>query len=199
MISSEEILAAKAGDPEAVAELMKKAEPIAERLRMRLRGATRNRERIDWAGLHQDVMLQVLRLLPRFRGTHGGQLVAWLQRIVNSRHQDGLRRTGQSLSNHKQVLRLDGVLNVLDLRATSPTPLDEAIAEESRAIVTTALAGLRTPMRSVLELRVIEKRAFADVARELDLLTANAAECLFRRALTRLEKALARLGTANDA
>lgn len=189
-ISSAEILAAKAGEPEARAALMEKVALIVDGMLLRLRKASRDRRQMDWAALHQDVLVQVLRLLPRFHGTDGGQLVAWLSRIVNSRHQDARRKPGAPGSRVAPVVPLDAVLDHLDLPDSALAPMDAASAEERRAVVARALAELPLQFRRVIELRMADGHSFEVVAEILGSPSANAAECCFRRALARVEAIL---------
>ncbi|MCC6785254.1 MAG: hypothetical protein IT457_20560 [Planctomycetes bacterium] len=189
-ISSAEILAAKAGEPEARAALMAKVALIADGMLRRLRKASRDRRQMDWAALHQDVLVQVIRLLPRLRGTDGGQLVAWIWRIANSRHQDARRRPGVPGSKEAPMLPLDAVLDRLDLTDSGLAPLEAASAAERCAVVARALAELPPRFRRVIELRMADGHSFEVVAEFLGLPSANAAECCFRRALARVEAIL---------
>lgn len=193
MISRQEIEAARLGDPSAREALMRKVEPIVANLLLPLRRGSRNRHWIDWEGLQQDVLSQVLRLLPSFRGQDGSCFLVWLSRIVHSRYHDTVRKRGAPASAAERVLSLDAALEAIELPDSAPSPLDAASNAEDGDVVTRAMAGLPPLCRRLIELRDWEKLPFELVAQRLGLGSAESARASHRRALVRLEAAIVAL------
>jgi RNA polymerase sigma factor (sigma-70 family) len=192
-ISREEIEAARRGDPSAREALMRKLEPIVANLLLPLRRGSGNLARIDWEGLQQDLLLELLKRLPSFRGQDGARLLAWLSRIVQSRYQDALRKRGSPGAASERPLSLDAAPEALELQDSAQSPLDAASSAEDAELVMRAMAGLPLPCRRLIELREWERLPFELVAERLGLGSAEAARAGHRRAMSRLEAAVGEL------
>lgn len=187
-IPRELLEAAKAGEGAAVGALLALAKPIAQRRLARLRRVGRRAVDLDWEGVLQDVLLHVLRCLPGFRGDDGGKFVVWLHRIATCRASDALRASGARVEGRLSVHCLDAEDGADDVAADEPSPLELAELVERRGVLERILEVLPELQRHALRLRYLEGRSFCDVGRQLGLPSANAAECLVRRAVLGLRE-----------
>lgn len=169
---------------------MRKLEPIVANLLLPLRRGSGNLARIDWEGLQQDLLLELLKRLPSFRGQDGARLLAWLSRIVQSRYQDALRKRGSPGAASERPLSLDAAPEALELQDSAQSPLDAASSAENAELVMRAMASLPLPSRRLIELREWERLPFELVAERLGLGSAEAARAGHRRARSRLEAAV---------
>lgn len=88
VISSAAIRAAVNGDAQAIGSLSAHLDAAAGRMLSRLRVRSPGGRQVERDELRQEVMLRVVRNLPRFVDGSGGQLIDWLCRIVRNCHAD---------------------------------------------------------------------------------------------------------------
>jgi RNA polymerase sigma-70 factor (ECF subfamily) len=151
------------------------------------------RSDVDAEDVTQDVLLQVVRKLPTFRGESA--FPTWLHRVT----------VNAALSHRRrQAVRQEHrLVNSLDACAEEPGPRRvlgpeaQVLSHETRQLIQQAIESLPPAYRAVFELADIEGRANADVAAHLGLSLA-AVKSRLHRARLMLRDALAPHFTGND-
>jgi RNA polymerase sigma-70 factor (ECF subfamily) len=123
---------------------------------------------VDAEDVTQDVLLQVVRKLPTFRGESA--FPTWLHRItVNAALSH--RRKRAVREEHRSRDPLDVVLEEVPAGAQqrTPEPEAEALSRETRRLIEWAIAQLPAPYRSVFVLADVEGLPNAEVGEQLGL------------------------------
>ena len=150
---------------------------------------------MDPSDLVQEAYLEAHRDFPRFTGSTGTELQAWLRRIVvrnvidsARHHKAGIRNQGRQVSLELLLERPNlSLQQALAANAASPS---SAAARGERAVqVAEALAALPADYREVIILRNLEGLRFHEVAARMGRST-GAVRMLWARALERLSKAV---------
>ena len=173
---------ARAGDPQALEELVRRnADWLQRNVRRRLGAAVR--VELESRDVVHDAVVQLLQsgALAGLRDEE--HLRALLLRIVQGDLVDRHRR--------RQTRQLDEHA-VLEKQRPATRPSQHARQQERHALVRRALATLGTEDRLVLEARVWQNRSFAEIAAQLQC-SEDAARMRCNRALARLADAAERL------
>jgi RNA polymerase sigma-70 factor (ECF subfamily) len=146
---------------------------------------------LDAEDVTQDVLLQVVRKLPSFRGESA--FPTWLHRVtVNAAL--GHRRKKASSDQHLTMESLDSILErahrIAPVRRWSVSPDAAALDRETQQLMERAIAGLPEPYRDVFVLSDEEGIANADICEMLGL-TLPAVKSRLHRARLMLRDALA--------
>ena len=167
---------AKSGDREALNALVERLRPYV-RVIVRAAGGGRFPAARDESDLMQDVLFQVSRSLPTFRGGNVGELVAWIRTIT-------IRVTRRQLgSGAAQNAKAVGELEIADVPASlDPTPSAVAMHRELAARMADALNRLPQDMQSLLVERIVSGLSHAEIA-ERRQCSAGAVRMQFLRAL----------------
>ena len=179
MIPSDEarlVAAAKAGDSEAFAELVRRTEAEVYTLAYRLTG---NQE--DARDVAQEAYLRAFRALKRFRGD--ARFSTWMYRITANCASTHLSR--RSKGHHDELSDDESVPD--DRPESDPVGMAEAGA--LRARVNAALADLPPILRAVVVLRDVYDLPHDAIASELGI-TESAAKVRLHRARRKLRERL---------
>jgi RNA polymerase sigma factor (sigma-70 family) len=138
---------------------------------------------LDTFDLVQDTFMQVLRRLDEFEPHHPGAFQGYLRRTLMNRIHDEIRR-----------VRRRGVAQSLDSArpASDPSPLEEAIGQETLKRYDAALERLRDPDREAVIMRVEMGCSYPEVMEALDKPSIGATQMAVRRALVRLAEEMSR-------
>jgi len=151
--------AARGGDPEAFAQLVRLYEKKVLALTNRM---CRNASDAEEAA--QEAFLAAWQGLPSFRGD--ASFSTWLYRLASNACVDLLRRENRHRDAAGPSLN-DEELNI-DVTDAAPTPQEAAERAELRSQIEAGLAALPEEYRSVLVLREIHQRSYDEIA---DILT----------------------------
>ena len=137
----------------------------------------------DTADLVQDAVLQTLRRLDDFEPQGHGALQAYLRRAVDNRINDEFRRVGRR-----------GVAATLDdgQQDASPSPHEEAVAQQTESRYRAALECLRPGDRRLVVARVELGYSLEQLALLTGRSRVDSARVALRRALFRLATEMAR-------
>jgi len=195
-----DLRAAQRGDRAAAARLLEHVLPEVRRM-VHLRLQRSYRRHNEWivslfstGDVVQDLLIGVLADVGRFRGDGEQGLMAWLSVQVENRIRDRLRFFRRGKRDQRLVRTLDAGTDVDVADAVAdpqPSPSTATETAELWAAVQTAIASLAEGEREVLEASLDPELSWADVARRLDLPTAEAARLRHRRARVRLSLRLA--------
>ena len=155
------------------------------------------RAKVDSSDLVQQTLFEAHRDFERFQGATGGELLAWLRRILTHNALDLVRKyhgTAKRQARREVGLRGAGDESALDRKAPEPaapgpSPSEEVIRRDDQLRVAAALAELSPDHRDVIVLRNLERLPFDDVARLMDR-SRPAAQMLWMRAMKKLQEAL---------
>lgn len=171
---SVDLVALRAREPVAVANLIRGHEPAIRRLVARI---------MAWSDetpdLVQDVFASAIVALPKFRGDSG--LETWLMRIAVNRCRRHIRRR-----------RWIGFLRRTAASTLSPDVADTVDRAETNHAVRQAVAALPAKYREVVALRYLEERSTKETADILEE-RVNTVDVRLHRARAMLETALAHL------
>ncbi len=122
----------------------------------------------DAEDVTQDVLLQVVRKLPSFRGE--AAFPTWLHRVtVNTALSHRRRQAGR----HGHGVRIATDLNTsdqtLDVPTSAPPPDGVALTAETRRLLDEAVAGLPLAYRTVFVMADVDGLANAEIAERLDM------------------------------
>jgi RNA polymerase sigma-70 factor (ECF subfamily) len=130
--------------------------------------------------------------LAQFRGTTAAELRGWLRRILRNKLAD-LRRRGGKISAPPRIGPSGDEGSALDwtagLIAPGPSPSDVLSRTEEARIVHEILNRLPENYRRVILCRLEENLSFEEIGRRLGI-SANAAEKLFTRAVSKVRRLL---------
>jgi RNA polymerase sigma-70 factor (ECF subfamily) len=198
-------------DPSDLDELVRRAQQGDEPGREQLFAACRDylggmarvqveswlRAKVDASDLVQQTLFEAHRDFARFQGATGGELMAWLRRILTHNALDLVRQyhgTAKRQARREVGLRRSGDESALDRGAAEPaapgpTPSEEAIRHDDQLRVAAALAELSPDHRDVIVLRNLERLPFEDVARLMNR-SRPATQMLWMRAMKKLQEAM---------
>src|SRR5262245_28740582 len=152
------------------------------------------RGKCDPSDLVQQTLLEAHRDFHTFQGTHEGELLAWLRRILANNLFNEARRfatrgrdAGREVSLERFQGGLDHSSHVLArcLADEGPTPSEVAASRETAVKLADMLAQLPENYQRVLVLRLFEGLSAEEVAERMDT-TAGAVRMLQMRALEAL-------------
>jgi RNA polymerase sigma-70 factor (ECF subfamily) len=152
--------------------------------------------KVDASDVAQDALVKAHRGFPEFRGETEGELAAWLRRVVARTLADHVRRfagtEGRLVSRERSIEESverssEALRDLLAADGTSPSVAAQRREEDVR--LADALARLDADHRTVIVLRTLEERDWADVGERMGR-TPEAARMLWARALTRLRPLL---------
>jgi RNA polymerase sigma-70 factor (ECF subfamily) len=186
------IAEAQNGDREALGE-------IFQRLRAYLRA--RAHEQLDGplqvkvspSDVVQETLLEAHRGFATFRGDTRGELVVWVQGILNHRVQTAYRRyrgtTKRDIGRETGLHALSESKQPAEIAMIHSSPSGHAIANEEQLRLEAALRQLSVRHEQVIRLRNELKLSFAEVATALGC-TEDAAQKLWSRAVKQLSRKL---------
>lgn len=169
---------ARGGDPEALDILFRRyAGPLRRWASGRLpRWA---RDAADTQDLVQDTLLQTLKRIDAFEPRHEGALQAYLRQALMNRIRDALRR----FDRWGPPAAVES-----GIAAGGPSPLEEAIGEETADRYERALQRLRPEDREAIVARVELGRTYEELAQQLGRPSSEAARKVAQQALVRLAR-----------
>ena len=180
---SELLKAASEGDHEAQAEVHRRYGPhVVARIRRLPRQALKRLH--DTQDLAQSVFVEVLRDLPRFEDRGELAFRRWLT----------VKADGKVASRLRKQFDKNGQFREQEVQGSSrrasdgPGPHTYVTEWEDAQRLEAALARLEPGEREVIQLRRDASRSFADVARVLDLPSADAARMRYARAMISLRR-----------
>jgi RNA polymerase sigma-70 factor, ECF subfamily len=176
------VLRARTGDDEALGRLCSRYLPRLQRwAHGRLPAYARSA--VETQDLAQDTLIQAVRHLKTFEPRHEGAFQAYLRQTLLNRIRDEIRRG-----------RRRGPADSLDSSAPAknPSPLEEAIGQETLEQYEEALGRLRPEDREAIIARIEMGLDYAEVAEALGKPSAGAANMAVSRALVKLAKEMAR-------
>jgi RNA polymerase sigma-70 factor (ECF subfamily) len=197
-------------NPEALDELVRRARQGDDQGREQLFAACRDylgrmahtqveswlRAKVDASDLVQQTLFEAHRDFDRFQGATGGELLAWLRRILTHNALDLVRQYhGTAKRQARREIGLRGAgddsafIGAAEPASPGPSPSEEVIRRDDQLRVAAALAQLAPDYRDVIVLRNLERLPFDDVARLLGR-SRPAAQMLWMRAMKKLQEAL---------
>jgi RNA polymerase sigma factor (sigma-70 family) len=141
--------------------------------------------------LRQITLLQGWIRFEQFRGENAASFVRWLLEIRRTQYLNVVEKlTTASRDVRREVSELShGSASVNTIASNAPTPSAEAVANEDHAAIYAALATLSKDDQCVLQLRLFDKKEFAEIGQALGRST-EAARKQFARAFARLSALL---------
>lgn len=155
------------------------------------------RSKVDASDLVQQTLFEAHRDFDRFQGATGGEMLAWLRRILTHNALDLVRQyhgTAKRQARREVALRGGGYESALDHGAPEPaspepSPSEEIIRRDEQLRVAAALAELAPDHRDVIVLRNLQRLPFEEVARIMNR-SRPAAQMLWMRAMKKLQEEL---------
>jgi RNA polymerase sigma-70 factor (ECF subfamily) len=161
------------------------------RLLARLQIDPRLQGKVDASDIVQEALLKAHRALPEFQWRSEGELAAWLRKILANtltdairKHTAGVRDVGLEQSLEASSSRLEALL-----AAGPSSPSQQALRQEQLLGLAVALAQLPEDQRTAVELKHLQGRSVAGIARQMQRSRAAVAG-LLRRGLERLRELL---------
>lgn len=196
----------RAQDGEAAARnelIVRYYEPVLRMVRSRLNAELRTE--MESGDVLHEAMIRVIKALPRFEVRTVRELVGWFATLV----ENYLRSAGRAAHTQKRDRDLQVSLEELkhsmeesapDARpaARGSTPFDLTNRHEQNQIYLDSLAELAPEQREVLQLRLGQGLAWADISLKLGR-SPDAARMFFARAQIQLQKILRRRGLDSSA
>lgn len=151
--------------------------------------------KIDPSDVVQEALLDAWRAESGFHGTSHGQRLAWLRMILRRVVlQKNRARNAQKRGGNREIAAVDALAQtsarIDDLAVGNEPKPDEAIEQaEMTLLVAAAINKLPIDYRRVVELRHLQQKSHASIARELDR-TPEAARMLWVRALVELRSVI---------
>jgi RNA polymerase sigma-70 factor (ECF subfamily) len=183
-----QLAAARAGCPEALGQLLQGCRRYLLLSAGRALDSTlRPKEGVS--DLVQQTFVVAHRHFQSFRGTSLGELLSWLNRILEHRLANQVRRyklTSKRTVRREVELNAGGHTDRLGLVDQRLGPSDDAALGDERQRVQRAMERLSDVYRQVLMLRAWQRLPFAEIARQMHRSPA-AVEKLWARAVERLE------------
>jgi RNA polymerase sigma-70 factor, ECF subfamily len=176
---------AHAGDEAAREELCARYLPRLQRwAHGRLPASARGA--LDTVDLVQDTFMQVLRRLDEFQPRHAGAFQGYMRQTLMNRIRDEIRRVG----------RRGGPADAIDTSksAADPSPLEEAIGQQTLERYEAALERLRDADREAIIMRVELGFSYLEIMEAFDKPTVAAAHMAVSRALVRLAEEMSHEG-----
>ena len=177
------------GDREAGERLLQRYErPLAQYVRIQLRA--RDGAGVDERDVVQDALTELVPRLADFEYRGKGSVLAWLRTVARNRLRDLARRAG---AKREEPLPEPGV-RADPVAEGEPDPREVAERRELEQIVEQAMAELPEKDREVLLLHKVLGGGWQQIADQLGLESAHAAQMRYQRAKERWYKlALPRL------
>jgi RNA polymerase sigma-70 factor (ECF subfamily) len=138
---------------------------------------------LDTHDLVQDTFMQVLQRLDRFEPRHEGAFQGYLRQALFNRVRDEIRR----VQRRGPAAPLDD-----EHQAADPSPLEEAIGQETLDRYEAALARLKDDDREAIILRVELGCPYSEIVTALEKPSLAAAHMAVSRALVRLAEEMSR-------
>ncbi len=138
---------------------------------------------LDTHDLVQDTFMQVLQRLDRFEPRHEGAFQGYLRQALFNRVRDEIRR----VQRRGPAAPLD-----VEQQASDPSPLEEAIGQETLDRYEAALARLKDDDREAIILRVELGCPYSEIVTALEKPSLAAAHMAVSRALVRLAEEMSR-------
>lgn len=187
------LAAIQAGSLSAADDLVRHFEPWLQ-LIARAQVESHFAAKFDPSDVVQQTLLQAVRDLPQFRGSTGGEFMAWLRQILAHCLAHEIRRYAgtQKRDLHREV-SLDQDLTAVSHRlgdllpASGPSPCDDAVAVDRQIQLARVLERLPPDYRDVLVLRHLEGLSHDDIATRWKR-KPGAVRMLWVRALARLRQ-----------
>jgi RNA polymerase sigma-70 factor (ECF subfamily) len=157
------------------------------------------RTKCDPSDVVQQTLLEAHRDFATFQGTHEGELLAWLRRILAHNLFNEARRFAAQQRDAAREVSLEQVRAGVEqssvalgrtLAAATPSPSQLAARREAAVRLADALAQLPEDYQTVLLLRVFEELPAEEVAQRMGR-SAGAVRMLQLRALTALREQMA--------
>jgi RNA polymerase sigma-70 factor (ECF subfamily) len=133
---------------------------------------------LDTVDLVQDTFMQVLRRLDEFQPRHTGAFQGYLRQTLMNRILDEIRRVGRR-GGPAEPIDTDRV-------ASEPSPLEEAIGQQTLERYEAALNRLRDADREAIIMRVELGFSYLEIMEAFDKPSVAAAHMAVSRALVRL-------------
>ena len=155
------------------------------------------RAKVDASDLVQQTLFEAHRDFDRFQGATGGEMLAWLRRILTHNALDLVRQyhgTAKRQARREVALRGGGNESALahgapEPASPQPSPSEEVMRRDDQLRIAAALAQLAPDHREVIVLRNLERLSFDEVARILDR-SRPAAQMLWMRAMKKLQEVM---------
>jgi RNA polymerase sigma-70 factor (subfamily 1) len=184
------VLAARAGDPDALNRLLLQYRPLLRALADRQQDA-QSTARGDASDIVQEVLLYVARTLPaNFQGSTTAELEAWLRKVVHSKVIDARRHDRAEQRDVRKAASLDesaaGAPQKSYLKDDQSSPSQHAIRNEE---FQRAVDAIPAQNRDVVRLHLVEQIPLDDIAARLGI---DPQECALRydRGLRSLKRRL---------
>ena len=138
---------------------------------------------LETIDLVQDTFMQVLQRLDEFEPRHEGAFQGYLRRTLMNRIYDEIRRVNRR-----------GPVSPLDSArpASDPSPLEEAIGQETLARYEAALEQLKDTDRDAIIMRIEMGCSYEEIAEALEKPSVAATHMAVSRALVRLAEEMSR-------
>lgn len=183
---------AKAGEQEALGELLQRYYPRVRRI-VRLRLGRNLLGLLDASDILQDTFVAAIKAFDRFELRNEASVINWLSRIAERKilmasEYSSAQKRGQG----KQVSidnGHDGEIEASDDRRGVVTSVS---AREEAAIVEECIAGLPEPYREIIVLRDYVKHRWEDVAKEHGRPSVSAARMMHAEAMVELNSRIRR-------
>jgi RNA polymerase sigma-70 factor (ECF subfamily) len=184
---------ARGGDQEAARVLFERYEDVLRR-RVRRRLPAVVRRRVGDSDVLQEAFLVAFRRLKEFEARDPDSLRKWLDRIVEHKVRDEIRRyLGTKKRSVRREVGLSAVSPVSEPKDQAPSPGSEAAAAEERVRVLREIDAMDAADREILRLVHAQGLAFREAGERLGI-APDAARMRHTRALARLTARLSRGG-----
>jgi RNA polymerase sigma-70 factor, ECF subfamily len=173
------IAAARAGSEMAFAELHRL---YARRLYRKILSITKNHE--DAEDVLQETLMRAYMGLASFEGK--SKLISWLTRIaINSSLMSLRKRRARREASFDSSSCNEDETTQLQIKDSSPNPEEFCLQRERSRRVVHALAGLKPPLRTVVQIQLNEECSLKEIAESLNVSVA-AVKARLHRARRRL-------------
>jgi len=168
------VLAARAGSEAAFAELHRL---YAHRLYKKIFSITRNHE--DAEDVLQETLMRAYVALASFEGR--SQFLSWLTRIAINASLMLLRKRRTRHEASTEPVSFDGEeMPQLHVKDPCPNPEESCLLLERSRNTLHAIAALKTPLRTVLEIQVSQECSLQQIAQSLDVSVPTVKSRLYR-------------------
>jgi RNA polymerase sigma-70 factor (ECF subfamily) len=181
--------------PQCSAESLERYRPLL-RLRVRqLQLDRRLRRRLDSSGIVQSVFCRALEKLDQFRGESDGELIRWLQRILDNIVKDKIRAAYAQQCDIRREQPMEAAVNESSLRldkfleADQSSPSERAERAEELVRLAAALDQLPPDQRDVIIYHHLHGAPVAEIAEQMGK-TERAVAMLLYRGKCRLRELL---------
>ena len=175
----------KSGDTHARDQLINQVQSYVNLIASRFEDAN-VKQKFGHSDIVQSSMVEIVKGLPGFRGTTGGEFKVWVRTILENQikrcHRD-LQRDKRNVNRERS--QYDSQDNAIVLKDIQPTPQTDAIRRERRNRLYNAILQLPTDYARVIQLRSLERMPFKEVATTMDR-TEDSVTKLWYRAVSKL-------------